>query len=162
MKYFDLFVIASIVAVIFAKVYNKKTATRLLSLSALALAIRYLASIVECKAPLEATRFELSSLVGIAERVAAMIGTVTIIALSSRIIKHMSRFINNDTSDIREVLIDRLLGALDGLFRVVGFVCSFIKGVIITLKQINFAGKDLDEAWLCDGNEKMRFVANLN
>ncbi len=99
----------------------------------------------------------------IAERIAPTIGTIIVFLQLSIIIKSITSFINGEiNSDIRIVICDRLMGALNGLFIVVGFSFSFAEVVRIALTRIKLFRSEV-RSFVPHNNDKgIKFVANLN
>ncbi|MBE6576683.1 MAG: hypothetical protein E7653_00920 [Ruminococcaceae bacterium] len=99
----------------------------------------------------------------IIESLLATIGTTVVFVLLFVILKQLARFVNGEiNSDIRSVLLARLLGALDGLFIIVGFKFSFTRFTIIKLQRVKRYGHELGKNVSHNSDKKMKFVANLN
>ena len=90
-------------------------------------------------------------------------GMILTFALIFTIIRSLFKFYEEEAeADIRAVIKDRLLGALDGLFTVVGYIVDLTKYVFsrhIQLKMfLAFAQKSLTFSSI----DSIKFVANLN
>jgi hypothetical protein len=97
------------------------------------------------------------------ERISTFFGTVTVFLCLFATLRLLGKLDNGDfNTDLRSVVVDRLRGALVGLFAGIGFVFSFTEVVNLSVTAANLEKRATPKYSTVDASQMYKFVGNLN